>query len=106
VQQRPGRQRRRHRHTEIDTDHAAIVWTLDGVRDVRKRDVPAPGSIPRDATRFNIRGNLSRPAEADPPDLGHPHPPITTAELFDVPWLEPTCRKPSCTSALRNDGRP
>jgi hypothetical protein len=88
VQQLPGRQGCRHHHTEIDTDHAAIVGPLDRTRDVCKRDMPAAGPIRRDAIRPNTRWNASRPAEANPPDLGHPHPPITAAELFDMAWFE------------------
>jgi hypothetical protein len=89
VQQLAGGQRRRYRHTPIDTDHAAIGRPRDRGGDAREPDVPAPGPIPRDAIGLHTRGHGSRPAEPDPPNLRHPHPPIAPVELFDMARLDP-----------------
>jgi hypothetical protein len=88
VQQLAGGQCRRHRHAAIDTDHAAIPRPADRVGDVREGDMPTPGAIPRDAIRLHIFGHGPGPAESDPSDLGHPHPPVAPVELFDVALLE------------------
>jgi hypothetical protein len=51
--------------------------------------MPAPGPISRDAIGLHTRWHGAAAAEADPPDLGHPHLPVTPVELFDLAWLEP-----------------
>jgi hypothetical protein len=89
MEQFPGRQRRRHRHTAIDTHHAPIARSLDGIGDVGEGDMPAPDPITSDAIGLHAGGHTSCPAESDPPDLRHPHPPVTPVELFDVTLLEP-----------------
>ena len=89
MQQLPGRQRHRHRHAAVDADYAAILRSGDRVRDVRERNVPAPGPIPRHAVRLHARGHGPRPAESDPSDLGHPHPSITPIEPFNMVRPQP-----------------
>jgi len=89
VQQFPGGQCGRHRHTTIDTDHAAIPRTQDRFGNVRERNMPATGSITSDAIGLQTSGHGSRPAESDPADLGHPYPSVVPGELFNVRRLKP-----------------
>jgi hypothetical protein len=89
LQQLPGGQCRRNHHTAIDTDHAAIRRPPDRFGDVREGDMPATGPIPCDAIGLHASGHRPRRAESDPPDLGHPDPPVTPIELFDVALLKP-----------------
>src|SRR5882757_3249648 len=85
VQQLASRQRRRHRHTAVHTDHAGIPRARDRVGDVREGDMPAPGPIPSDAVGLHTCGYGSGAAEADAADLGHPHPSVAPVELLDLP---------------------
>ena len=55
MQQFPGGQRCRHRHTAIDTNNAAIAGRGDRVGDVREGGMPAPGPISRDAIGLHTR---------------------------------------------------
>jgi hypothetical protein len=89
VQQLAGGQCRRYGHTAIDADHAGIPWSWDRVGDVGEGDMPAPGPISSDAIGLHIRAHGARRSVSDPPDLGHPDPPVTPADLFDMAWLEP-----------------
>jgi hypothetical protein len=89
VQQLASGQRRRHRHTAIDTDHAAIGRPCDRVGDMRERNMPASGPIPSDAVGLGTCRHGSGPAESDPADLGHPHPPVMPVELFDMARFYP-----------------
>ncbi len=89
VQQFPGGECRRHRHTAIDTNHAGIPRSRDRVGDVGERNMPAPGSIKSDAIRLHTGRHRPRPSESDPADLGHPYPPVVLVELFDMARLHP-----------------
>jgi len=89
MEQFPGRQRRRDCDTPIDTNHAAITRSRDGIGDVGEGDMPAADPIPSNAIGLHTGGHTTCPAESDPPDLRHPHPPVTPVELFDVVLLEP-----------------
>jgi hypothetical protein len=88
VQQRPGGQCRRHRHTAIDAYHTAIGWPGDRVGNVRESDMPATGPIPSDAVGLDLPRYGPCPTEADPPNLRYPNPPVTPGELLDMAWLE------------------
>lgn len=88
VQQFAGGQCRRHRHAPINTDHAAIPRTRDRVGDLHKGDMPATGPIPNNPVGLHTLRQGSRPAESNPPHLGHPHPPITLIELLHMARLD------------------
>jgi hypothetical protein len=88
VQQLPGREGRRYRHTAIHADHAAIRGAWDRVGDVCKGDMPAAGPIPGDAVGLDTLGHRTSPAESDPADLRYPHLPVAPVELFDMVRLE------------------
>jgi hypothetical protein len=60
VQQLPGREDHRYRHTAIDADHAAIPRCRDRVGDVGKGDMPAAG--PRGARPGTSEIGSSRPS--------------------------------------------
>jgi hypothetical protein len=89
MQQLSGRECRRHRHTAIDTDHGAISRSRDRIGDMREGDMPPTGPISGDAIGLHARGYRPAPSESDPPDLGHPHPPVSSVEHFNVLRFEP-----------------
>jgi hypothetical protein len=105
MQKLTGRQCRRHRHTAIDTDHAAVSRPRDRVWDVREGNMPTTGPIPGDAIGLHSRRHRSAPAESDPPDFGHPHAPVPAVEHFDVARLEPDLPEPFMHKGL-TPGRP
>jgi hypothetical protein len=84
LQQLPGRQCRRNRHSAVDADHTAIARALDWAWNVRERDMPAPRPILSDAIRLDPCRNASAPAESNPSDLGYPHPAVAFVEFFDM----------------------
>ncbi|MDT5182181.1 MAG: hypothetical protein QOI29_339, partial [Mycobacterium sp.] len=84
VQQFTGRQCRRHRNTTVDTHHAAVTRTGDRSRDVGERDMPATGPITGDPVGLHTRWDRSRQAEANPTDLGHPHPTEPAIQTLDM----------------------
>ena len=87
MQQFPSRQCRRHRNTSIHTDHAAIGRSRYRVRDVGEGNVPATGPITGNAIGLDCFGHRSRAPESHPSHLGHPHPPATAVELFEMTRL-------------------
>jgi hypothetical protein len=89
VEQLSGRQGRRNHHAAIDTDHAAVPGRWDRIGDVGKGDVPAAASITSNAVRLHPRGNRPALAKSDPPDFGHPQPPIAPVDFLHLVWLEP-----------------
>ena len=89
VQQLASGQRRRHRHTAINTDDAAIGRSGNWVGDVREGDMPAPGPIPSDAVGLHACGYGSGAAEADVAHLGHPYPPAAAVDFLNMARLEP-----------------
>jgi hypothetical protein len=89
MQQLTGRQCRRHRHTAIDADDAAISRPRYRIGDVREGDMPPTGPIPGDAIRLHARGHGPAPSESDPPHLGHPYAPVSSVEHFNVLRFEP-----------------
>jgi hypothetical protein len=84
MQKLTGGQCRRHRHTGVNTDHAAVAGTGDRVRDVRERDMPAAGTIAGDPVGLHTSRYWPRQPESHPPDLGHPYPADTAVEPLDV----------------------
>jgi hypothetical protein len=84
VQQLSGGQRRRYHHTSVDTDHAVIGRSGNGVGNVREADMPAPGAIPSDAVRLHTCGYGSGAAEADASDLRHPYSRVTAVDFLDT----------------------
>lgn len=93
VQQFTSRQRRRHRHTAVDTHHAPVTATSDRIRYVRERDMPATGPITGDAVRLHPARDRPRHAQTHPADLGHPDPTESAVELLDVTRFEPDLPK-------------
>lgn len=104
VQQLSGGKCCRDRHPAVDTDHAAIARGWDRVGDMRESDMPATGPIPSDAVRLDTWGYRPRPAESDPPDLGHPYPPVTAVELFDMGRLDANLAEPLMHAGLAPRG--
>jgi hypothetical protein len=94
MQQLPGRQGRRHRNTPVDTYHAAFARTRDRLRDMGKRDVPAPSPITGDPVRLGPLGDWPRPAKAHPADLGHPHTAEPTVQALNMVRFHPDLPKP------------
>jgi hypothetical protein len=84
LQQLTGRQRRRHDNATVDTDHAAVARTGNGVRDVGERDMPAAGPITGDTVGLDARGNQPRHAETHPAHLRHPNPTEPAVQTLDV----------------------
>ena len=84
VKQLTGRQRRRHRYTAVDTDHAAVARTGDRVGDVGECNVPATGPIPSDPVGLDAGGYRPRRAEPYPAHLGHPYPTETAVQPLNV----------------------
>ena len=70
VKEFTGRQRRRHGHTTVDTDHAGIARTGDGIRDVGKRDMPAASPITGDPVGLDARGHRPRRRNRTQPTFG------------------------------------
>src|ERR1700692_429558 len=68
----------------VDTDHAAVARTGDGVRDVGERDMPAAGPITGDTVGLDARGHRPRQAEPNPAHLGHPYPTQPAVQTLDV----------------------
>ena len=79
-----GRQCRRNDNTPVNTHNAAVTWTDNRVRYVGERDVPASGAIAGDTVGLHANGNWSRDTEADPADLGYPHPAEAAVHTADV----------------------
>ncbi len=100
MEQFPGGQRCRHRHTAIDTNHAAIARSLDGIGDVHEGDMPATGPITRDAVGLDVLRHGPCPAKSNPADLRHPYPPVTPGELLDMARLDPDLPKPFMHASL------
>jgi hypothetical protein len=94
VQQFTGRQRRRHRNAAVDTNHAAIAWTGDGVRNVGERHMPAASPITGDPVGLDACGYRPRQAKPHPAHLGHPHPTKTTVDALDVTRFQRDLPKP------------
>jgi hypothetical protein len=73
----------RDRHAAVNTHHAAITGSRDGVGDGGKSDVPAPRAIPSDSVGLHGVGDGAGPAEAHPTDLGDPDLPVAAAQPRD-----------------------
>ena len=89
MQQFAGRQCRRHDHSAIDTHHAALTRTSNGIRYVGERDMPAAGSIAGDPVGLHPRGNRPREPKAHPADLGYPHPTEPAVHTLNVVGFDP-----------------
>ena len=88
VQQFPAGQGNRDRYAAINTHHAAITGSRDGVRHHSKSNVPAPTAIQRDSVGLHGVGDGTSPPELHPPDLGYPYLPIAAAQPCDVTRFE------------------
>ena len=84
VQQLAGRQRRRHRHTAINTNHAGIAWSRNRWRDGSKSDVPTPTPIQSDSIRLHGVADVAGPAEPHPTNLRDPYLAIPSAQALHV----------------------
>ncbi len=84
MQQLPGGQRSRHRHTAINTNHAAIIGSRNGFRDGSKSDVPTPRPTQTDSVGLHRVGYVASPPEPHPTDLGHPHLPGAATQPLNV----------------------
>jgi len=104
AQQLPGGQRRRYRHTTINTHYGAVIWSQDGLRDGGKSYVPAPRAIQSDSVRLHRLGDVAGPAESHPTDLGYPYLPIAAAEPLEVAWFESDLAKPLVPAGLTPGG--
>jgi hypothetical protein len=94
MQQLPGGQCRRHGNATVDTDHAGIAPTGDGVRDVGERDVPAAGPITGNPIGLHAPRHRARQAKPHPTHLGHPHSTQTAVQPLDVTRLDRDLPKP------------
>jgi hypothetical protein len=104
VQQVPSRQGRRHHDTAVDTDQAAIPGTLDRVGYVGERDMPTAGTITCDPIRLHPLRDRPRHAEANPADLGHPHPTEPATHALDMPRFHTNLPKPLMHARLAPRG--
>ena len=84
LQQLTARQRRRHDNATVDTDHAAVARTGNGVKDVGERDMPAAGPITSDTVGLDARGHRPRQAKPHPAHLRHPYPTEPAVQPLDV----------------------
>ena len=94
MQQFAGRQCHRYDHSAIDTHHAALTRTSNGLRRVGVRDVPTAGSIAGDPVGLHPRGNRAREPKAHPTDFGYPHPTEPAVHTLDVVGFDPDLPKP------------
>ncbi len=94
VQQFPGRQCRRHHHPAIHPDHAAISRSRDRFWDGGKRHMPPPRSVQRHPVGLNAVGYGASPPEPHPSDFRYPHPPVPTAQVFDMARFDTNLPKP------------
>ena len=85
VQQLPGRQRRRHRHTPIDAHDLLVAWREDRVGDDCKGDMPAPGPVHAHPIGPGPRRHRAGPAEPHPTRLRHPYLAGLPAQPPDMP---------------------
>jgi hypothetical protein len=93
VQQLPGRQCSRNRHTTIDTDHTAITRAGYRFGNMRERNMPAASPIASDAIRLHPGRHRSCASKSHPPNLGHPHAAVASIEVFDMRWFHPDLPK-------------
>ena len=89
VQQLPVGQRDRDRDAAVDTHHAAVTGSWDGVGDGGESDVPAPRAVKSDSVRLHGVGDGAGPAKAHPAHLRYPDLPVAAVEPFDVARFEP-----------------
>ena len=94
VQQFAGGQRGRHDHAAVDTDHAAVARTGDGVGDVYERDMPSASPITSDPVGLHTLRHRLRQPQSHPPDFGNPHPTESAVQPLNVMWFQPDLPKP------------
>ncbi len=94
VQQFAGRQGRRHDNTTVNTHHAAVTRTSNGIRNVRKPDMPATRPIPCDPVGLHALRDRPRQAKPHPTHLRHPHPTEPAVQTLDVMRLHPNLPEP------------
>ncbi len=100
VQQFARRQRRRHGNTTVDTDHTAIIWTGNRVRDVGERDMPAASPITGNPVGLDTRWHRPRQPKPHPPHLRHPDPTKAAVKTLDVMRFDCDLPKPFVHTAL------
>ena len=72
VEQLPGGQGRRHRHTPVDPDDLAIFRRGNRLRNYGECDMPAPSPVHCHPVGLHARWRRARPTESHPSGLGHP----------------------------------
>ena len=88
AQQFPGGQRRRHHHSAIHPDHAAVGRSRDRFWNGSEPHVPPPRPIQRHPEGLNAVGHGASPPEPHPSDFRHPDLAITTAHVFDMARID------------------
>ena len=94
VQQLTGGQGRRHYDTTVNTHHGTVTRPGDRFRDMGERQMPAAGPVTRDPVGLHPAGDRTRKAEPHPPNLGHPHPPVSAVQLLDLMRFDRYLPKP------------
>ncbi len=108
MQQFAGRQRGRHRHAAVNTDHTPIARPSDRVGDVRERNMPAPSTITGDPVRLRTLRHRPRQPKPHPSDLGDPNPTEVAVQPHNVTRFNRDLAEPfmhagftPCRSAVR-----
>jgi hypothetical protein len=84
MQKLPVGQGSRNRNAAINTHRAAITGSRNRFGNARKSDVPASRAIKSDSIGLYGVGDVARPAELHPTNLGYLYLPIAAAEPLDV----------------------
>ena len=100
VQQFTGRQRSRHGKPTVNTDHAAITWTRNRVRDVGERDMPTASPITGDPVGLDTLRHRPRQPEPHPAHFGHPHPTKAAIQSHNVVRFDRDLPKPFVHTGL------
>ena len=94
MQQFAGRQRRRDGNATVDTDHAAVTWAGNRLRDVGERNMPAASTVAANAVGLHPFWHRPGQAKPQPPHLRRPHPTEAAVQQFDVMRFQPDLPKP------------
>ena len=102
-------QGRRHSHASIDPYRSAVAWTLDGLRNRREGDMPAPGAVKGYTIGLHAFGHCSGPTETHPPSLRDPDMADFTGGATQVPLSaashDPESLVPPRLAPSRSPGR-
>lgn len=99
AQRLPARRHRRDSHTAVDTDDRPGARSSDRGRDVRERDVPAPGRVPAHPVGAGVRHRATA-TEPHPPDLRDQDLRPATTDLADPQGLLTHDPEPLVPTAL------